>query len=1173
MATFTVTTTQRIGEITGKAGGDIYNVNGGKLIVDQHSRFGKNQSNASATAATSLGSMTISATLGGEIVIDGTKVRMIPFSGGSGTIPALGTAITVGVASGELMCVYSAITAAPLIAGATMPATGFIQVNAWNGVEYSSGALIGLSATCSGASKVGYLEILGDDAGTITVPRLGTFSVTGAWYDVGVTSGVQGQSMQLPTNGVTTMQYHGAFIETAVGSGEFEFLPNVHTSAATQAAGTEAARRKVCGITQGGLLTLGSVNAVAGVGYTPASGLRVVIPNVCLFNCTAAARNTIAVANATLATRYDLTTTGGGVIALDKCHANWYLSAAQAFSFNLTDTSTACQISVSEIATPMLWQNVGVGHPYSNATLNAALSMKLCFAGAIFERCVFSRITQAASGAHTTILTDCEDVLFDRCVLRAELIRANATTYSMLTTRVADMQMLDCLLVQGAVSLAACRSVELKNTAYVDNVTGTTGTANGNYVVYLSSGCTDILIDAITLPVTNNQPYAGLVYVAVGGNSKIKIRNIGTQAAPLSLGSANQTGYVWYTATGAASADIYVQRVYCSNTRIGFSTHDNSCKNIYEANCAGDYADGSVLYAFNAERKACGWTPALTGQVSVYGVHWQDVFTSATLGRFILMMNEATTQTKDVIALSPSAKFTSSGGLYMPSAPAAIAGVQRAFLDGQSYQIAPTGGYGVTGGGTGGATVLPKKLMFYYGWLSGINNVYDPSPYVGQIAELAKADVVILGDGIQDSAHGDYAATAVIVPSIPSSTKAFGYIAMAWVQTASTAQIQARVDQWDALGVYGIFLDEYGYDYGVTRAKQNEIVAYMRTKGLIPFFNAWSPNDVFSDKNELGASGFPSPAQSGDYYLAENWFYAIGAFTLTNYVDIFSEYQAIAPAGIVLCNTATKQAGTTSVTDNESDAFIKSYMAAAMIGASYFQFTDENYGSDGFVYMHGAPTEANAITARQFVGSLSTPANTGGDWAEFTMPYYALGHTGFSSVAMVMGGGTVGNYSFDIRYDKNDGNGWSAWATGLSATTVATTLAGITGIDVTKGIKLALRIRTTTANATAITSVYITTTVTTASQQVLYPLDIIRLTIAGLQDGSDVIFLASGTTTELSDAQSVAGSTYDFLYSQSQLVDIGIFKEGFVPLYIRNYLLGSSDAIFPVSQTIDRNFS
>ena len=75
MATFTITAAQNIDALAAKAGGDIYNVNGGILTIDQDSRVGLNQ-----TTSTSLGTITISAALGGTVNIDGTAIWMIPYT-------------------------------------------------------------------------------------------------------------------------------------------------------------------------------------------------------------------------------------------------------------------------------------------------------------------------------------------------------------------------------------------------------------------------------------------------------------------------------------------------------------------------------------------------------------------------------------------------------------------------------------------------------------------------------------------------------------------------------------------------------------------------------------------------------------------------------------------------------------------------------------------------------------------------------------------------------------------------------------------------------------------------------------------------------------------------------------------------------------------------------------
>jgi predicted RecA/RadA family phage recombinase len=154
MATFTITTAQNIDALTAKAGGDLYNVNGGILTIDQDSRVGTNQ-----TTSTTLGTITLSASLGGTVNIDGTGIWMIPYTGGSGNVPAWNTTITNSSGSGKLIGVHSALTAASTATGAAMPATGFIRVKQKTG-SYAAGALTGITATASDAGRVGWIELV-----------------------------------------------------------------------------------------------------------------------------------------------------------------------------------------------------------------------------------------------------------------------------------------------------------------------------------------------------------------------------------------------------------------------------------------------------------------------------------------------------------------------------------------------------------------------------------------------------------------------------------------------------------------------------------------------------------------------------------------------------------------------------------------------------------------------------------------------------------------------------------------------------------------------------------------------------------------------------------------------------------------------------------------------------
>ena len=204
-------------------------------------------------------------------------------------------------------------------------------------------------------------------------------------------------------------------------------------------------------------------------------------------------------------------------------------------------------------------------------------------------------------------------------------------------------------------------------------------------------------------------------------------------------------------------------------------------------------------------------------------------------------------------------------------------------------------------------------------------------------------------------------------------------------------------------------------------------------------------------------------------------------------------------------------------------------------------------------------------------GGLYMPAI--GRSATFEMPEYILGHTSFQSAALVMAGGTATNYTYEYAIDKNDGNGFSAMtSSAYTATTLGTALSGITGIDASKGFKLKLKITTGTTNTTAITSVYVLTNSSTTAQGYQYPLDINTVTFTGLPTGCDAVTLTAGTTTILDSKDSMAGTSYSYTYSGAQTIDVGFLKPGYVPYYIRNLALATSDSSIPVTLTPDRNY-
>ncbi|MDZ7906175.1 MAG: hypothetical protein U5N55_10680 [Cypionkella sp.] len=163
----TITTNTFLDGGVARTAGEAWICNGGRLTIRTDSRW---HANAPASMTGSLGSVAISATLGGGYTIDGRNVRWMAYSGGSGSVPAIGTTITQGGVSGYLLGVWASLTSAPTAVGAAVPGSGFLKFREVTGGPYAAGALTGIGATASGPDVVGWIEVVHDQAAAITVP-------------------------------------------------------------------------------------------------------------------------------------------------------------------------------------------------------------------------------------------------------------------------------------------------------------------------------------------------------------------------------------------------------------------------------------------------------------------------------------------------------------------------------------------------------------------------------------------------------------------------------------------------------------------------------------------------------------------------------------------------------------------------------------------------------------------------------------------------------------------------------------------------------------------------------------------------------------------------------------------------------------------------------------------
>ncbi|MCB9464476.1 MAG: hypothetical protein H6682_12360 [Candidatus Eisenbacteria bacterium] len=178
-------------------------------------------------------------------------------------------------------------------------------------------------------------------------------------------------------------------------------------------------------------------------------------------------------------------------------------------------------------------------------------------------------------------------------------------------------------------------------------------------------------------------------------------------------------------------------------------------------------------------------------------------------------------------------------------------------------------------------TFLPRDLLIYYSWPSLING--SGGDVALAAAEFGAYDDVVFGDLIETPEHPDHANTVAILahPSM-DDTRTFGYIdlGVAPGQNLTLAEIETRMQQWQATGVDGIFLDDFGYDYSVTRERQNAAIALAHGLSMPVVANAWVPAQALgSDVDPIAnPDGLPTLLGTGDFYLFESFQIQEGAY-------------------------------------------------------------------------------------------------------------------------------------------------------------------------------------------------------------------------------------------------------------------------------------------------------
>lgn len=615
---------------TTRTAGETWTINGCKLIIRTDTRW---HSDAPASMTGSLGTMTTSTALGGGIQIDGTKVRVVPFDTGSGTVPAIGTSITQGGVSGYLLGVWADWQSAPTAVGASMPASGYIKFREVTGGAFSSGALSGISANATSADVAGWIEVCLDSNSSFALNDLGDGFVTdGQWFVLGTTSGSVGQTFQVPTNGGGSGTHvFGVQIETSPGSGVYDWYPTAHATLggavfATANMNTDL-RSKFVESSGNGVVRIGT-DGTSNIGYVPASGCKVRIPNIFIRTVATASRAANQVPGAV--TRCNIS---GGNYNAKYLHSDFAFpnntTLSPKFNFQYCAFEGVVNIVLNS-GSPLIDGCCIGGFTYGGVS-------KLALVNASNVTISNTKIVGTGYTQGTFLIQNSANITLNN----VEVISAKARTTTIYTFYIQSSNGVTATNVKsknGSINFTSGSSnLNFTNVDYVDRLEGNTTTANSMNIFNFNTAA-NVVIDGITFgengALSNTQPYGFLVNTASNNvNTNVKVRNCGTRAAPLNSGSSSTYYPQGVLSFNGIDSGWKVQRVYLTGTRlysIGLNTIYSAPNNLFEDIYVASQSAWPMCATDSIFRKVSASQANSSGRVQ--GVNFIDYFTSDTAG-------------------------------------------------------------------------------------------------------------------------------------------------------------------------------------------------------------------------------------------------------------------------------------------------------------------------------------------------------------------------------------------------------------------------------------------------------------------------------------------------------------------------------------------------------------
>lgn len=669
MATFSITADTNINTLVGKTGNDSYSINGGTFRLDTDTRYSSNSSPTTGPMA----NITMSAALGGVFRIDSTKTFMVPFDGGSGTVPAYNTALSqASGCTGELLMVMSQRTGGIVYTpGTAMPATGWIKIKVLTG-SFSTGAITGINANSTSDQEVSWLMIVGTQNKSFIITKVGYSYFYGNDFHIGVTTGVRNQQLQLPfINSEVIVNYPGVEIETTPGSDIYDFWPSVANRFTSVNCSTDS-RSSFVDISTAGVLTIGRGRDGIDCGHLPVAGCKIRIPNLITQTADTSnlSRNTLT--HTSINSRFRANYTSAGNIVINKITGDWYWAIVQAYNVNLQNLHACDQVVIQEAATQVIADNIHVG--LSNYSVNPMAVSSILFQqnyyGGVVGKMSGIRAEATSTSGYNIVLVN----LYGKWTF--DKIRGGHTGVPSAISGSVFFNTCDDVVVNLIESFTkrvvntSCNRLVIKRLVYADVCIGTTPTTQATHAFENSAQTADVTVTNIENwpAVPNCHPYNGLFFCNT--SKRAKLRYCGTPSTPFNAGTVNPMAYIF--SDGGNNNDIKIQRNWVTGLRTSISSGTNTTKNLIMVNNYN--TDGSKTIGpqqlesqWHGNRTNGGGVP--NSYIAVYGTSMWDSFTSDTTTRASVIFAEKTPATPDLYVInSGTPNFTSQGAVVFTTA-------------------------------------------------------------------------------------------------------------------------------------------------------------------------------------------------------------------------------------------------------------------------------------------------------------------------------------------------------------------------------------------------------------------------------------------------------------------------------------------------------------------------